>query len=125
LREDLRNCFKLGFLGGRSLFRELVEKVEHIEKRLERKDSSKAFEELEKLAKELKKVRDETEKHEGRKRKPSRFITKEAYDILNEDVTILMSSLPPRKHDKEDDDKEDRRKNEDRGDKKKSDLDKR
>lgn len=120
LREDLGNCLRLKLLG-RSLYKELLERVEHIEKRLDRKDSSKAFEELEKLAMELKKLRNETEKHEGTKRKPNRFVTKEAFDILNEDIAILMSSLPPRKYDKQDDDKKGRRKNDDRGDKNKSD----
>ncbi|HLA68386.1 MAG TPA: hypothetical protein VJN65_01690 [Bacteroidota bacterium] len=116
LREDLSNCFKLGFLGGRPLYRELSQKVNRIDKRFEKKDSSGAHKELERLAKELKKVWEETERHEKRKRTPSRFVTTEAYQILNEDITILMSSFSPRKHHKGDDDKKDRRNNDQRGD---------
>ena len=123
LREDLNNCQKLGFLGGRSLFKELLEKAEHIENRLERSDSSKAYEEVEKFAKKLKKVRDETEKLEGKKPKSNRFITREAFDILSEDVAILMSSLSPRKHHKKDDNRRDKQEDDDRGNRKKSDRD--
>ena len=124
LRQDLDNSYDLNLLGNRSLYKKWGQQVERIENQLERKDPSKAYEELERFAKELKNVREETEKHEERKRKPNQFVTSEAFDILSEDVAILMSPLSPRKHHKEDDDRRDRQKDDGGGDKKKSDHDK-
>ncbi len=100
LREDLASCFKLGYLGDHALYKHLSERVEHIEKRLERQDSSKAADELEKLNKELKKELEEVGRGKGKTRK--RFVTQEAYEMLKDDIDILLSSLPKGKRGKED-----------------------
>ena len=96
LKEDLMNCYKLKLLGNQSVYKEFSNKTAKIERQFGNGDSAKAHDELEKLVKELKKLREETEKHEERRQKPNRFITREAYEILSDDIAILMSSFPRR-----------------------------
>jgi len=101
LRQDFENCYRLKLLGNKSVYKELSNRISQIERRFGQGDSSKAYEELKRLGRQLKKVKEETEKHEQRKQKSDRFITKEACDILAEDITILESSFSSHwRHDK-------------------------
>jgi len=108
LRQDLENAYKLKLLGNRPFYVKLRRDVGRIERYLDRKDSSRAYRELEGLRKELTRALKETEDEKGRKRRPKRFITPEAFDTLNEDTTVLLNSLTPKKRHKRDDDRDDR-----------------
>jgi|GEM_PF-1292839 len=95
LRQDLAVAYKLKLLGDQKLFDDWYKELDKFERDLAKKDSSKARQELEKFGKEVNKLREETIKHEEKKvPKPSRFITQEAYQILREDIDILLRQLP-------------------------------
>jgi len=95
LQQDLMNCFKLRLLGESELHRDLTRRLDKLDKYLSDKDSSKARHELEKFQEKIDQVRKETVKTEQKKAKPPKhFISKDAYDILTEDVTLLLKQLP-------------------------------
>ncbi|MBM4162466.1 MAG: hypothetical protein FJ217_15365 [Ignavibacteria bacterium] len=95
LREDLRTCYTLKFVGEKELYNDLTRRLDKLDKYLSDKDSSKARHELEKFQEKIDQVRKETVKTEQKKAKPPKhFISKDAYDILTEDVTLLLKQLP-------------------------------
>jgi len=95
LRQDLAAAYKLKLLGDQKLFDDWNKEIDKFERDLARKDSAKARQELDKFGKEVDKLRAETIKHEEKKvPKPSRFITQDAYQILREDIDILLKQLP-------------------------------
>lgn len=110
LRQDLENSYKLDLLGNRPFYMKLLKEVNQIERRLDRKDSSKAYQELEGLRKELTKVYSEMQKEKGKMGRP-RFITPEAFNTLNEDITAMQNSLTPKKHRKHDERDKKKKKN--------------
>ncbi len=107
LRQDLAASFKLNLLGDKEFYKDLSKRLEKFERELADKDSSKARHELEKFGKKLEEVRKETIKNEEKKEKEEKkFITADAYQILQEDVNTLLKQLPAKKKgekDEEDD----------------------
>ena len=96
LRNDIRIAFTLDLLGDEHLRDKLLSGVDKCEKRLGKKkeDSADVRRDLEKLADDLSKERQETAKHEERKQKEKRFISKDAFEILTQDVALLLKQFP-------------------------------
>jgi hypothetical protein len=104
LRQDLDNCYKLKLFGGKELYRDLNQRVGTFERYLSKKDSLKARHELEKFGETLEREYKRTTKgHDGKPKDKKRFVTEDAYRILNEDVDGLLDLLPKeRKKNRED-----------------------
>jgi len=95
IREDIAAAHQLSFLGDKKLFDDWNKELDKFERDLGKKDSAKARQELEKFGKEVDKLREETIKHEDKKvPKPSKFITQDAYQVIREDIDILLNQLP-------------------------------
>ena len=95
LHQDLRDSYDAELLGPKELFAELSHRLDKLDKYFADKDSSKARHELEKFQEKIDQVRKETVKTELKKQKlPKHFISKDAYEILTEDVSILLKHLP-------------------------------
>jgi len=110
LRQDLDNSYKLKLLGEKELHKDLSHRLDKLEKYLSDKDSSKARHELEKFGEKIEDVRDQTIKTEQKKQKPLKhFITADAYQILQEDVSALLKQLPDDKKKKEKEGKKEKR----------------
>jgi len=94
-RQDITAAHILGLLGDKKLFDDWNKELDKFERDLSRKDSAKARQELDKFGKEVDKLRKETIKHEDKKiPKPSKFITQDAYQVIREDIDILLNQLP-------------------------------
>lgn len=83
LRKDLDNCYKLQLLGAKPLYVDLSHRLEKYEEWIQKGDTAKARQELEKLSKKLDEV---YEKSKGPSKDLNHFIKEEAYRILKEDV---------------------------------------
>ncbi|MBM4170060.1 MAG: hypothetical protein FJ215_13025 [Ignavibacteria bacterium] len=95
LRQQISAVHRLNLLGDKKLFDDWNKELDKIERDLSRKDSAKARQELDKFGKEVDKLRKETIKHEEKKvPKPSKFITQDAYQVIREDIDILLNQLP-------------------------------
>jgi len=98
LRKDLDQCYTLLLLGGKELHKDLTHRLDKFEKYLAHKDSSKAREELEDFKDKIEDVRKQTVKKEQKKeRREKEFLTKDTYQILQEDVDALLKQLPQRR----------------------------
>jgi hypothetical protein len=98
LREVLDNCYRMNLLGDKDLYKDLTHRLDKFEKYLAHKDSSKAREELEDFKDKIEDVRKQTVKKEQKKeRREKEFLTKDAYQILLEDVDALLKQLPQRR----------------------------
>ena len=86
LRQDLDNCYKLQLLGAKPLYIDLNHRVGKYEEWIQKTDTVKARQELEKLEKKLDEV---YEKSKGPSKDPNHFIKEDAYQILKEDVVEL------------------------------------
>lgn len=105
LRQDFRDCFKLKRLGDREFYREASLQLDIFERHLDRRDSLEARRELENLRKRLQKVYADTlgsvyEQGKGHEssgkfeRRHRDFVTQEAYQILSEDISLMLERLP-------------------------------
>ncbi|MBI3587146.1 MAG: hypothetical protein HY088_08460 [Ignavibacteriales bacterium] len=104
LRQDIAASYKLNLLGGQKFFKELNKNLDKVEKELSKKDSVEAREKLVEFWKEIEEVRKEMveEGEKDKDEKKEKFITEDAYKILKEDVTLLLTKLPQRKNHKDD-----------------------
>jgi hypothetical protein len=87
LSKDLLIAFQLKELGGRPLYVDLANRAEKYEEWLQKADTTKGFQELEKLGKKLDEV---YEKSKGPSKDPNHFLKIEAYRILKEDVELIL-----------------------------------
>lgn len=90
LRQDLDNCYKLQLLGAKQLYIDLSHRVDKYEEWIQKADTAKARQELEKLGKKLDEV---YVKSKGPSKDPNHFIKEDAYRILKEDVGGLVEYL--------------------------------
>jgi ElaB/YqjD/DUF883 family membrane-anchored ribosome-binding protein len=98
IRQDAHACLELKLLGNSELYKDLSHRADKFEKYLAHKDSSKAREELEDFKDKIEDVRKQTVKKEQKKeRREKEFLTKDAYQILQEDVDALLKQLPQRR----------------------------
>ncbi len=104
LREDFAASYKLNLLGSEKFFNELNKDLDKVEKELSKKDSAEAREKLEEFWKEIEEVRKEMveEGEKDKDKEKEKFITEEAFNILKEDVTLLLAKLPQRENHKND-----------------------
>jgi hypothetical protein len=104
IEQDFNDCFKLKLLGDRGFYRELRNQLDDFDRYIEHRDSVEAGRELEGFWDRLKKVYADTletshgKGHEkGRTGKFERgykdFVKQEAYQILSEDVSLMMQQL--------------------------------
>lgn len=103
IRQDFSDCFKLKILGNEGFYRDILHQLDDISKDLAHKDSIEARKDLEKFQDELENAHNETIKHDKEKnqKKPTefergqeRFVSPYAYQILSEDVSLLLQQLP-------------------------------
>jgi len=98
IRIDINVGYEVGLLGDKDLYKDLTHRLDKFEKYLAHKDSSKAREELEDFKDKIEDVRKQTVKKEQKKeRREKEFLTKDAYQILQEDVDALLKQLPQRR----------------------------
>jgi hypothetical protein len=104
IEQDFNDCFKLKLLGDRGFYRELRNQLDDFDRYIEHRDSVEAGRELEGFWDRLKKVYADTletshgkEHEKGRTGKFERghrdFVKQEAYQILSEDVSLMMAQL--------------------------------
>ncbi|MCL5268340.1 MAG: hypothetical protein M1469_09595 [Bacteroidetes bacterium] len=107
IRQDFSDCFKLNLLGGKGFYEDLSHQLENFDKHLAHKDSMEARRELEKFGRRLTEAYSDTAdtsgmqagehgKGMGLKKRHENFVTQEAYEIISEDVTLMLGQLPAR-----------------------------
>jgi hypothetical protein len=104
--QDFGDCFKLNLLGDREFYRELRNQLDNFDRHIDHKDSVEARKELERFRNRIQQVYSDTVSHGGEdhhgksgevghRRKD--FVTEEAYQILNEDVNLMLQQLPEKR----------------------------
>ncbi|MGO9481258.1 MAG: hypothetical protein ACLP05_05700 [Candidatus Kryptoniota bacterium] len=103
LRQDLDDCFKLESLGKEGFYKDLLNQADDIVNDIAHKDYVEAGKDLRGVQDELADVYNETFKDNPNKNRVmlgkfekdhDKFITQDAYQILNEDVSLLLQQLP-------------------------------
>ena len=95
LSEDLQAVFEAGALGDKRFYDQLKKDATQYERQLSKGDSLKARKELEQFEQKIDQEyrRDSRNESTGRGNE-KRFIKKDAYQLLKEDVTTLLEQLP-------------------------------
>ncbi len=104
--QDFNDCFKLRLLGDREFYRELRNQLDNFNRHIEHRDSVEARRELESFWNRIQYVYSDTvdndnANHHAETRFEHRlrgFVTQEAYQILNEDVNLMLAQLPVETH---------------------------
>lgn len=87
LRQDFDNSYKLSLIGKTGFYKELANYLDNYEKHLAKKDTLKALQEVEQFQSKLKKEYLEANIND------KRFITEDAWNILNADVQYIVGHL--------------------------------
>lgn len=103
IRQDFSDCFKLKILGNEGFYRDILHQLDDISKDLAHKDSVETRKDLKKIQEELEDIHNETTKRDKEKghekpkefeKRQERFVSSYAYQLLSEDVSLLLQQLP-------------------------------
>jgi len=96
LRQDIRDLFAAGLLGPERFYRELIQKVRAMERRLSRGDSDKVSPMLRELRKKIERDYQEglRQGHPGKRNRKGPAVSEDAFRILMKDIDLLMERLP-------------------------------